>query len=400
MLALTFLRYWWLRPRIQDPQFMEMEVPEAVKKKSFTSIMEPLSAPQESVIQFWSKIPYGSMDPMQWSVIEIEKDLANGKDMILIEPAAAGQVYTHYISHGWLLQENTMYYGSIGFVTSYLFPNLWYIYVPCSLLALMHSWMYFKVYKQDRLSQYHAYDDDRHPVSNLVTAWILGQRPDHFQYVLKKERVIIWEVISQFTMYASVISSLVSLKSLEEAVVGNRFISTEVVRSAKQLKELLCLPASSSGYFQPPDLIPVAAGTYLPVHIPTVQGWFDSPWFSFRFRPMKYDFAIIICAMGGYFVYKMFEHFFGYKGDEDGGADEVAREWLTRSDCSQEKHPYWVAMGEKVPNVEINMLSSGTSRLQKQLQEQERKTLARISSQVPYGWVPPGYPENHYGVFT
>lgn len=398
MLAVHLLRFWWLRPQIPDPQYIKNHDP--LQSKSFTSELEPYSAPQFDHTEQWTKVPryYGGNEPVERSIIEIEKALSEGKDMILVEPEIASQVYYHYVSHGWLLQENTIFYGSLGLLVSYLLPKWWPVYVPCTLLSLMHSWLYFRVYKYDRLSEYQAYDDDRHPVSNLITAWVLGQRPDHFQYVLKKQKMVKWEILSETILFLSILSTLHSMKLIEEAVVGRRFMPS--VKGPTSLREALTATASASGYFHPPELVPVAPGSFVPSDIPFVSGWFDLPWFNFHPKPMKYDVAAILCLMGGYFAYKTYEHFFGYQdGDE---VDELGREWsgneAARScTMNQDMDPLWVDIKINDDAFLIDILPDYA---RKEFQMQEEAEVTRISSQKPYGWVPPGYSENDYGVFT
>lgn len=395
MLALNFLRYWWLRPHPSDPA--KLESSEEDKALQMTSILDPLSAPQFENVQQWAKIPQSTLDSMTKSAIEIEKALAEGKDMILVEPSMAGHYYSHYICSGWLLQENAAFYGSISVLASHFYPSKWFIYIPCTLLSFIHSWMYFKVYKYDRLSQYQIYDDDRHPVSNLVTAWILGQRPTHFQYILKKERMIVWEIISEVLMYTSVITTLKSLKRIEGLVMTETFFTS--TENPTSLWELLSLPAYSSGYFQPPELLPGSPGVFLPSDIPVVEGWFDLPWFNVRFNPMKFDFAVILCGFGGYFMYKMYQHFFEYDGEE---VNAIDREWLNDEVATRipATKPYWLESKSEGDDALDSYSNSPEARGRKVLQEQEEKAMNRISAQVPYGYIPLGFPKNHYAVFT
>lgn len=406
MLAVTYFRYWWLRPRMPDPQLMTTPSTDLTNPLSFslTSLLAPPGAPQFDSYQHWTKVSTNTLEPFHRTAMVIEKALAAKKSLILIQPSIAGHVYSHYISHGWLLQENTFFYASVGLFFSYFFPRCWFIYLPVTVLALMHSWMYFKVYKEDRLSQYQAYDDDRHPISNLVTAMVLGQRPDHFQYVLKKERVVIWEIISEFTLHASVLSTLWSLKLVEEKYFSDRFL--HIQESHFYLGDLLSLPAYASGYFQPPELITVADGAFLPVDIPYVMGWFDLPWFNIQFKPIKLDLAVIICGLAGYFVLKGFQHFFGYKEDEE--ISELDSEWTCEDDmCREEsKSVYWVdtKVGEDEFKTDLRSVISGPN-VRRQasknaLKAHEEATIALLTKQVPYGWIAPGYEENHYRVYT
>ncbi|CAL8096881.1 unnamed protein product [Orchesella dallaii] len=395
MLPFSLLRYWWLRPLIPDP--LDVQDHDPLKSKSLSSFLEPYAGPQLSRTQLWSRIPHfiGGIDPMQRSIVEIEKAVAEGKDMILVESEMAGHIYFHYVSHGWLLQENTIFYGLLGLYVAYAHPNAWYLYTPYSIVALMHSYVYFRVYKNDRLSQYQAYDDDRHPVSNLITAWVLGQRPDHYQYVLKKERVIIWEIFSELSLYSSMLCTLIRLWQIEECLVGRSLVPT--VQLPKSLTEELYAPAYCSGYFQPIELISVAPGFFLPSHIPNVQGWFDIPWLKIRLKPIKFDLAIIICTLGGYFVFKAVEHFLS---GPDHIIDEIGREW-SDNDGKQSNtkvvNSYWV---ENEEDEEAMVFGTKITEQRKMLQSQELQEITRIASLYPYGWKPPGYSENHYGVFT
>jgi len=114
---------------------------------------------------------------------------------------------------------------------------------------------------------------------------------------------------------------------------------------------------------------------------------------------------VIMCAIGGYFVFKAFEHFFGYSGE--GGApeaDELGREWSGNEASRHEAlckdvNPHWVNIQTEDSGNEVLGIGKAPSRTSLDSKIQEEQEITRIVGEEPYGWVKPGYSENHYGIF-